>query len=109
MSKSSRASERNATASEPSAAEAISASKYNEIRNEQKSLHGGKITLLPGEKQPSIPAMPPGNTPPPSIRAPTEGSTTIAPTPQPAPTGAIAPGPASDAQTDPAPAPTPER
>jgi general secretion pathway protein D len=92
-----------------SAAEAISASKYNEIRDEQKSLHGGKITLLPGEKQPSIPAMPPGNTPPPSIRAPTEGSTTIAPTPQPAPTGAIAPGPASDAQTDPAPAHTPER
>jgi general secretion pathway protein D len=92
-----------------SAAEAISASKYNEIRDEQKSLHGGKITLLPGEKQPSIPAMPPGNTPPPSIRAPTEGSTTIAPTPQPAPTGAIAPGPASDVQTDPGPAPTPER
>ena len=46
-----------------SAAEAISASKYNEIRDEQKSLHGGKITLLTGEKQPSIPAMLPGNTP----------------------------------------------
>jgi general secretion pathway protein D len=72
-----------------SATEAISASKYNEIRDEQKSLNGGKITLLPGEKQPSIPAIP-------SI---------IAPTAQPAPPGAIAP----NAQTDPAPAHTPER
>jgi general secretion pathway protein D len=67
-----------------SATEAISVSKYNEIRNEQKSLNGGKITLLPGEKQPSIPAIPPGHAPPPSIQAPT--------------------GP----QTDPAPAHTPE-
>jgi general secretion pathway protein D len=87
------------------ATEATSASQYNEIRDEQRSLHKGKITLLPGEKQPSIPPMPPGNTPPPSIGAPTDGSTIIAPTPQPAPTGAIAPG----AQTDPASAHTPER
>src|SRR5882757_4108200 len=75
------------------ATEAMSVSKYNEIRAEEKSLHDGKITLLPGEKQPSIPAIPPGNAPPPSIRAPTEGAPTIAPTPQPAPMGAIAPGP----------------
>jgi general secretion pathway protein D len=75
------------------ATEATSASQYNEIRDEQRSLHKGKITLLPGEKQPSIPPMPPGNTPPPSIGAPTDGSTIIAPTPQP----------------DPAPAHTPER
>jgi len=75
------------------ATEAISASKYNEIRDEEKSLNGGKITLLPGEKQPSIPEIQPGNAPPPSIRAPTEGAPTIAPTPQPAPMGAIAPGP----------------
>jgi general secretion pathway protein D len=74
-----------------SATEAISASKYNEIRDEQKSLNGGKITLLPGEKQPSLPPIPPGNTP------------------QPAPTGAIAPSPGSGAQTDPTPAHTPER
>jgi general secretion pathway protein D len=62
-----------------SATEAISVSKYNEIRNEQKSLNGGKITLLPGEKQPSIPAIPPGHTPPPSIPAPTEPQTDSAP------------------------------
>jgi general secretion pathway protein D len=67
------------------ATEAISASKYNEIRNEEKSLHGGKITLLPGEKQPSIPAIAPDRAPPPSIRAPTDGSTTTDPAPSPAP------------------------
>jgi general secretion pathway protein D len=79
------------------ATEATSESQYNEIRSEEKNLHGGKITLLPGEKQPSIPpippvnAVPPVNTPtpvstptpvntaPPSIRAPTEGSAVIAP------------------------------
>jgi general secretion pathway protein D len=66
------------------ATEAISASKYNEIRDQEKSLHKGKITLLPGEKQPAIPAIPPGNTPPPLIRAP-----------------------APSAQTDPAPAQVP--
>ncbi|HEY3658433.1 MAG TPA: type II secretion system secretin GspD [Steroidobacteraceae bacterium] len=75
------------------ATEAISASKYNEIRDEEKSLNGGKITLLPGEKQPSIPEIQPGNAPPPSIRAPTEGAPTIAPTQQAAPTGASAPSP----------------
>jgi general secretion pathway protein D len=68
------------------ATEAISASKYNEIRDQEKSLHKGKITLLPGEKQPAIPAIPPGNTPPPLISAP-----------------------APSAQTDPAPAQVPAR
>jgi hypothetical protein len=46
------------------ATEAISASKYNEIRDEERSLHKGKITLLPGERQPSIPTIPPGDAPP---------------------------------------------
>jgi general secretion pathway protein D len=77
------------------ATEATSASKYNEIRGEEESLHKGKITLLPGEKQPAIPPIPPGNSPPPSIRAPAGGSRTIAPAPQPAPAGAIAPDPQS--------------
>jgi general secretion pathway protein D len=73
-----------------SATEAISESKYNEIRNEERTLNGGKITLLPGEKQPSIPAIAPGNRPPP----PPSTTTT---------------GPASDAQAAPAPLQTPER
>lgn len=43
-----------------SSTEATSVSKYNAIRDEQRSLHKGKITLLPGEKQPTIPAIAPG-------------------------------------------------
>jgi general secretion pathway protein D len=69
------------------ATEATSASRYNEMRDEERSLHKGKITLLPGEKQPSIPPITPGSAPP--------------PTP--------ATQPASDAQTTPAPAHSPER
>jgi len=68
------------------ATDATSISRYNEIRDEENALHKGKITLLPGEKQPSIPAIAPGNPPPPSIRAPAGGSTMVVPTP--APTGA---------------------
>jgi general secretion pathway protein D len=80
------------------ATEATSASKYNEIRDEQKSLHKGKITLLPGEKQPSIPPMPPYEGPAPrdpNLSAPRS----VAPAPQPAPgaqpvpMGAVAPAP----------------
>jgi len=52
-------------------------------------LHKGKITLLPGEKQPSIPAIAPGNAPPPSVPAPTGAKTIIAPTPQPEPTAGV--------------------
>jgi general secretion pathway protein D len=64
------------------ATEATSASRYNEMRDEERSLHKGKITLLPGEKQPSIPPIAPGNTPQPA---------------------------SDDARTGPAPAHTPER
>lgn len=40
------------------ASDSLSASKYNAIREDERSLHKGSITLLPGEKQPSIPALP---------------------------------------------------
>jgi general secretion pathway protein D len=40
--------------------ESTSEAKYNEVRQDQRSLHNGHITLLPGEKQPLVPAMPPG-------------------------------------------------
>jgi general secretion pathway protein D len=62
------------------ATEATSASKYNEIRHEEKTLHNGKITLLPGEVQPSVPAI-----------APHDAPTKIAPAAQPAPSGQPAP------------------
>jgi general secretion pathway protein D len=40
------------------ATEAASVSKYDEIRDQEGSLHRGKITLLPEERQPSIPSLP---------------------------------------------------
>jgi general secretion pathway protein D len=65
--------------------EAVSNSKYNEIRDEERNLHKGKITLLPGEKQPSIPQIP-SNSPNAS-----HGATRVAPAPQPAPAPQVAP------------------
>jgi general secretion pathway protein D len=58
------------------ATEAVSAQKYNQIREEERALHKGKITLLPGEKQPAIPP----------IQSRPAGSTSVAPAPQPVPT-----------------------
>ena len=69
------------------ATEAASSSRYDEIRSEEKSLHKGKITLLPGEKQPSIP--PYSAAPPPTQRS--TGPGTVAPAPQPAPSAQPAP------------------
>ena len=69
------------------ATEAASSTRYDEIRNEEKSLHKGKITLLPGEKQPSIP---PYSAAPPATQHST-GSGTVAPAPQPAPSAQPAP------------------
>jgi general secretion pathway protein D len=42
------------------ATESKSEAKYNEVRQDERSLHKGHITLLPGEKQPLIPVVPPG-------------------------------------------------
>ncbi len=66
------------------ATEAVSDAKYNEIRDAEKYLHKGKITLLPGERQPSIPPIAP-----PASRSPGQ-PIIIAPAPQPVP-GAQAP------------------
>jgi general secretion pathway protein D len=51
------------------ATESTSEARYNEVRQNQKTLNNGHITLLPGQKQPVVPAMPPGSglpAPPPS-------------------------------------------
>jgi len=45
--------------------ETLSEGKYNSMRKEEQSLHGGHITLLPGQTQPAIPPPPP----PPQSRA----------------------------------------
>jgi general secretion pathway protein D len=42
------------------ATESTSEAKYNEVRRSQQNITNGHITLLPGEKQPVIPAIPPG-------------------------------------------------
>jgi general secretion pathway protein D len=85
------------------ATESTSEAKYNDVRQQQRTLNGGHITLLPGQKQPVVPAMPPGSgvpaappsgtnaqgatpniplqsPPPPTLRAPP-----AAPTPSPNP------------------------
>ena len=40
------------------ATQEVSTKRYEDIRDEERSLHKGKITLLPGERQPSLPAIP---------------------------------------------------
>ncbi len=83
----------------------MSTKRYDEIRDEERNLHKGKITLLPGERQPSLPAIPAtspnainSQAPPPGV--PAAGTPVyIAPSPQPAPTAQPAPTP------QPAPAP----
>jgi general secretion pathway protein D len=66
------------------ATESVSESKYDEMRRDEKTLNKGKITLLPGEKQPVIPVVPPNSglpvPPPPSTNA--GGATPNLPTPQ---------------------------
>ncbi|HEY4971116.1 MAG TPA: type II secretion system secretin GspD, partial [Steroidobacteraceae bacterium] len=42
------------------ATQSTSETKYNEVRQDERSLHKGRIMLLPGEKQPLIPPVPPG-------------------------------------------------
>jgi general secretion pathway protein D len=83
------------------ATETVSESKYNEVREGQKALHNGHITLLPGQKQPVVPAMPPGSglpaPPPPDANA--QGATPNA-QPQGAP-------PQSGAPTSPSTTPLP--
>jgi general secretion pathway protein D len=62
------------------ATENTSEGKYDEVREEQKKLGKGHINLLPGEKQPVIPVIPPKSAlPPPSLTNP--GGATPNPTP----------------------------
>jgi general secretion pathway protein D len=64
--------------------ESTSEAAYNEMRRSQQTLNGGHITLLPGQKQPAVPAIPSGIAlpppPPPSETNPV-GATPNPPTP----------------------------
>jgi general secretion pathway protein D len=82
------------------ATQEVSTKRYEDIRNEERALHKGKITLLPGERQPSLPAIPSSSPNAINSQAPAPGTPVyIAPAPQPAPTPQPAPG------AQPAPAP----
>jgi general secretion pathway protein D len=81
------------------ATESVSETKYNEVRQDERSLNNGHIMLLPGQKQPVAPPVPPGSglpVPPPAGANP-QGATPNAPPPQstplPPPTGTAPPEP----------------
>jgi general secretion pathway protein D len=82
------------------ATESTSENKYEEMRHEEKNLSNGHITLLPGEKQPVIPMMPPRSAmpppPPPSLTNPGGAvPNNTAPPPTVSPTGAMAQPPST--------------
>jgi general secretion pathway protein D len=88
------------------ATETTSEGKYEEVREAEKKLGKGHINLLPGEKQPVIPVIPPKSAlpppPPPAITNP-GGATPNPTTPQTAAPPPAAPPPAAP---PPPPAPT---
>jgi len=85
------------------ATESTSEAAYNEVRQSQRNLNGGKITLLPGQKQPAVPAIPSGialpSAPPPAETNPVGAI--------PNPPGTTTPAPATPAPATPAPPTTP--
>jgi general secretion pathway protein D len=78
---------------------AVSETQYQDVRGQQQNLHkGGKIMLLPGEKQPLIPALPPGTNQPPPVPP---GANPMGANEQPVPAAppAAAPAPAAPPAT----------
>ncbi|MGO9932898.1 MAG: type II secretion system secretin GspD [Steroidobacteraceae bacterium] len=95
------------------ATESTSEAAYNEVRQSQRTLNGGHITLLPGQKQPAVPAIPSGIAlpppPPPSETNPVGATPNppvpfTAPLPEAVPPATATPAPATP--TAPAPAPS---
>ncbi len=77
------------------ATESTSEAAYNDARQSERSLNGGHITLLPGEKQPAIPSIPPSIAlpqAPPASQTNAQGATANPPTPAPSTKPAPAPG-----------------
>jgi len=96
------------------ATETTSETQYNDVRQQQRSLNKGHITLLPGQKQPVVPALPPGTglPAPPPAGTNAQGATPNAPPPQSAqPQSTPLPPPTNlppaDAPPQPAPSPNP--
>jgi general secretion pathway protein D len=94
------------------ATETTSEAQYNDLRQNQKSLNNGHITLLPGQKQPVVPAMPPGAglPAPPPADTNAQGATPNGPPSTTAPLTIIPPmdiAPHAPEPPPPAPAPSP--
>src|ERR1700678_2597 len=91
------------------ATESTSEAAYNEMRHSQQTLNGGHITLLPGQKQPAVPAIPTGIAlpvaPPPSETNP-QGATPNPQTPFTVPEGSQS-VPATPPPSTPPPTPPP--
>ena len=92
----------------------VSENAYGDVRQQEKDLHkGGKIMLLPGQRQPLVPALTPGNSQPPPVPPGTNpmGATSSAPsqtalppqTPPTAPQGVQTGGQTGAPATQPAP------
>jgi general secretion pathway protein D len=75
------------------ATETTSEAQYNEVRQQQKSLNKGHITLLPGQRQPVVPAIPSGVPAPPPAGTNAQGATPNVPPPQSVPQSTPLPAP----------------
>jgi general secretion pathway protein D len=96
------------------ATESTSEAQYNDLRQNQRTLNNGHIMLLPGQKQPAVPAIPPGAGLPSPSPADTnaQGATPNGPAPSKAPATIVPPLDLTPQATEPArsppPAPAPE-
>jgi general secretion pathway protein D len=88
------------------AIEDISEQKYNGIRQQEKNLNKGNIMLLPGQKQPAIPVVPPG-TGRPVLPPPDANVQGAVPNYSPPPSIAMPPSTATPAPEAPPPTPPP--
>jgi general secretion pathway protein D len=77
------------------ATESTSEARYNDVRRLQQGINGGHVTLLPGQKQPVVPAIPPGIALPPApAETNPQGATPNPPTPFTVPLPESSPPPA---------------
>ncbi len=89
------------------ATESVSEAAYQEVRHSQQTLNRGKITLLPGQKQPAVPPIPSGIAlppPPPASETNAQGAlpltvplpSQVPPQPTPVPPQSVQPVPSSE-------------
>jgi len=94
------------------ATESISEGKYDGMRGEEKGLSHGHIMLLPGEKQPVIPVVPPNSgipVNPPTGTNPGGATPNVPISPTPAPPQSVAPPPGATSPPAPPAQPVPQK